>query len=74
MHLEDRDDGVMLRSALQCFVDVSAEGLVAGRIDGACELLAVVAQTGEVLTNLLFFANSNCMYVSTVGPHGCLDT
>ena len=61
MHLENRDDGVMLRSALQCFVDVSAEGLVADRIDGACELLAVVAQTDEALTNLLFFANSSAV-------------
>ena len=43
MHLEDSDDGVVLRSALQDFVDVSAEGLVADRIDGAWELLAVIA-------------------------------
>ena len=39
----DGGDGVVLRSALQGFKDVSAEGLVNNRTNSACELLAVVA-------------------------------
>ena len=41
--MEDGDDGVVLRSALQGFVGVSAEGLVADRIDGAFSSLPILA-------------------------------